>query len=361
MPLVPSYIKKLSNYKPGKPIEEVKRELGISNIIKLASNENPFGPSPKAIEAIQSNIHNFHRYPDASGYDLRTKLAKNFNVKIDNVVIGAGSEGIMSTIMRTFLLNDDQLIGSENSFIGFKVLANASGRLTKWVPMKDNRYDLTGMAKQINDYTKIIYIANPDNPMGTFITKDEFDEFYSYVPPRALIILDEAYFEFAKDIPEYPDSMHYRYNNVITLRSFSKAYGLGGLRIGYGFAHHDLISNLMKVKVPFEPSIPAQIAGCAALEDLDFLNKTLTENNNSLQYLQSELDKLEVLFLPSAANFITTIWESEDEAIRIVNKLMEDGIIVRHLKSFGRPNYIRISTGLKEENKRLISQLKLIL
>ena len=361
MPLVPSYIKKLSSYKPGKPIEEVKRELGISNIIKLASNENPLGPSPKAIKAIKSNIHNFHRYPDASGYDLRKKLAKNFNVEIDNVVIGAGSEGIMSTIMRTFLLNDDQLIGSENSFIGFKVLANASGRLTKWVPMKDNRYDLDGMATKINDYTKIIYIANPDNPMGTFITKDEFDEFYSYVPPRVLIILDEAYFEFAKAIPEYPDSMNYRYNNVITLRSFSKAYGLGGLRIGYGFAHHDLISNLMKVKVPFEPAIPAQIAGCAALEDLDFLERTVKENKNSLQYLENELGKLKVLFLPSAANFITTIWKSEDEALRIVNRLMEAGIIVRHLKFFGWPNYIRISTGLEEENKRLISQLKAII
>ncbi|OUX30080.1 MAG: histidinol-phosphate transaminase [bacterium TMED264] len=361
MALVPSYIKKLASYKPGKPIEEVKRELGISNIIKLASNENPLGPSPKAIKAIQSNIHNFHRYPDASGYDLRKKLAKNFNVKIDNVVIGAGSEGIMSTIMRTFLLNDDQLIGTENSFIGFKILANASGRLTKWVPMKDNRYDLINMAKEINDYTKIIYIANPDNPMGTFITKDEFDEFYSYVPPRVLIILDEAYFEFAKEIPEYPDSMFYRYNNVITLRSFSKAYGLGGLRIGYGFAHHDLISNLMKVKVPFEPSIPAQIAGCAALEDLDFLKRTVQANKKSLKYLQNELVKLEVLFLPSATNFITTIWKSEDKARRIVNKLMGKGIIVRHLKSFGWPNYVRISTGLEEENKRLVYQLKAIL
>ena len=361
MPLVPSYIKKLSSYKPGKPIEEVERELGISNIIKLASNENPLGPSPKAINAIESNIHNFHRYPDASGHDLRKKLAKNFNVKIDNVVIGAGSEGIMSTIMRTFLLNDDQLIGSENSFIGFKVLANASGRLTKWVPMKNNRYDLEGMAKKINDYTKIIYIANPDNPMGTFVTKDEFDEFYSYVPSRALIILDEAYFEFAKNIPEYPDSMHYRYNNVITLRSFSKAYGLGGLRIGYGFAHHDLISNLMKVKVPFEPSILAQIAGCAAMEDIDFLKKTIQVNEVGLKFFENELDKMEIVYVPSATNFITTIWKSEKEASRIVEKLMEAGIIVRHLKSFGWPNYIRISIGKENENLRLISTLKTIL
>jgi len=276
-------------------------------------------------------------------------------------VIGAGSEGIMSTIMRTFLLNDDQLISTKNSFIGFKVLANSSGRITKWVPMKDNRYDLNSMAKKINDYTKIIYIANPDNPMGTFITKDEFNDFYSYVPSRALIILDEAYFEFAKDIQEYPDSMHYRYNNVITLRSFSKAYGLGGLRIGYGFAHHDLISNLMKVKVPFEPSMPAQAAGCAALEDLDFLKKTLELNKNSIQYLQNAFKDLGVLFVPSATNFITTIWNSESEAEQIVSELLKARIIVRHLKSFGWANYIRISAGLKRENERLIDQLKVIL
>ena len=361
MPLVPAYIKQLSSYKPGKPIEEVRRELGIKNIIKLASNENPLGPSPKAKKAIQSNIEMIHRYPDVSGYDLRKKLAKKFKVKLNNVVIGAGSEGIMSTIMRTFLLNDDELLSSENSFIGYKVLAQASGRKTQWTPMKKNRYDLDAMAKKINDYTKIIYIANPDNPMGTYITKDEFDEFYSYVPSRTLIILDEAYHEYAKNIPDYPDSMYYRYNNVITLRSFSKAYGLGGLRLGYGFAHQDLISNLMKVKVPFEPSILAQIAGCAAMEDIDFLKKTIQVNEVGLKFFENELDKMEVVYIPSATNFITTIWESEKEASRIVEKLMEAGIIVRHLKSFGWPNYIRISVGKENENLRLISTLKTIL
>ena len=361
MPLVPSYIKQLASYKPGKPIEEVKRELGITNIIKLASNENPLGPSPKAKKAIQSNIEMIHRYPDVSGYNLRKKLAQKFNVKINNVVLGAGSEGIMSTIMRTFLLNDDELLSAENSFIGYKVLAKASGRKTQWIPMKDNRYDLNEMAKKINDYTKIVYIANPDNPMGTYITKDEFDEFYSYVPSRTLIILDEAYYEYANNILDYPDSMYYRYNNVITLRSFSKAYGLGGLRIGYGFAHQDLISNLMKVKVPFEPSMPAQVAGCAALDDLDFLEKTIHVNKVGLQFFENELNQMGVLFVPSATNFLTTIWETENQATRIVDKLMKAGIIVRHLKSFGWPNYIRISIGIEEENIRLISQLKTIL
>ena len=285
MPLVPSYIKKLNSYKPGKPISEVQREFGLDKIIKLASNENPLGPSPKAKLAINKALNDLHRYPDAAGYELRKKLAEKFNIKISNVVLGAGSEGIMSTIIRTFLLNYDELISAADSFIGFKVLANASGRKVHWVPMKNHKYDLLKLVDQINDYTKIIYIANPDNPMGTYITKKEFDSFYKYVPERVLIILDEAYFEYANSSEDYPDSMSYRYDNVITLRSFSKAYGLGGVRIGYGFAHSELISNLIKVKVPFEPSSLAQVAATAALDDYSFLSDTLELNRDGLAFL----------------------------------------------------------------------------
>ena len=361
MPLVPSYIKKLKSYKPGKPIEEVERELGLNNVIKLASNENPLGPSPKAMDAIQGAMVDLHRYPDASGYELRKKLAGKFNVKIDNVVLGSGSEGIMSTIMRTFLLNDDELISAKNSFIGFRVLANASGRNVRWVPMRQHRYDLEVMANEITDYTKIIYIANPDNPMGTYVTKEEFDQFYSYVPERVLIILDEAYYEFACEIQDYPDSMNYRHDNVITLRSFSKAYGLGGIRIGYGFAHDQLIKNLLKVKVPFEPSLLAQVAGMAALDDGDFLSRTIILNEKGKKYLKEELELLKVQYIASAANFITTIWESENRANSLTENLLKKGVIVRQLTSFGWPNYIRVSIGLEEENEKFIKSLKEIL
>jgi histidinol-phosphate aminotransferase len=361
MPLVPSYIKKLKSYKPGKPIEEVERELGLNNVIKLASNENPLGPSPKAMDAIQGAMVDLHRYPDASGYELRKKLAGKFNVKIDNVVLGSGSEGIMSTIMRTFLLNDDELISAKNSFIGFRVLANASGRNVRWVPMKQHRYDLEVMANEITDYTKIIYIANPDNPMGTYVTKEEFDQFYSYVPERVLIILDEAYYEFACEIQDYPDSMNYRHDNVITLRSFSKAYGLGGIRIGYGFAHDQLIKNLLKVKVPFEPSLLAQVAGMAALDDGDFLSRTIILNEKGKKYLKEELELLKVQYISSAANFITTRWESENRANSLTENLLKKGVIVRQLTSFGWPNYIRVSIGLEEENEKFIKSLKEIL
>ena len=361
MPLVPSYIKKLKSYKPGKPIEEVQRELGLDNIIKLASNENPLGPSPKALSAIQNSMIESHRYPDASGYELRKKLSNRFNVNINNVVLGSGSEGIMSTIMRTFLLNDDELVSAQNSFIGFRVLANASGNKIHWVPMKNHHYDLESMADKITDYTKIVYIANPDNPMGTYITRKEFDAFYSHVPERVLIILDEAYFEYAENREDYPDSMTYRYDNVITLRSFSKAYGLGGIRIGYGFAHDELISNLLKVKAPFEPSALAQVAGHAALDDSGFLSKTVETNERGMNYLREQLEIIGVKYIPSVANFITTIWDSESRATELTKELLKKGVIVRQLNSFGWPAYIRISIGLEKENHRFINALKEIL
>ena len=358
MPLVPSYIKKLKSYKPGKPIEEVQRELGLDDIIKLASNENPLGPSPKALSAIQNSMMESHRYPDASGYELRKKLSIRFNVNMNNVVLGSGSEGIMSTIMRTFLLNDDELVSAQNSFIGFRVLANASGNKIHWVPMKNHHYDLESMADKITDYTKIVYIANPDNPMGTYITRKEFDAFYSHVPERVLIILDEAYFEYAESREDYPDSMTYRYDNVITLRSFSKAYGLGGIRIGYGFAHDELISNLLKVKAPFEPSALAQVAGHAALDDSGFLSKTVETNKRGMNYLREQLEIIGVKYIPSVANFITTIWDSESRATELTKELLKKGVIVRQLNSFGWPAYIRISIGLEKENYRFINALK---
>ena len=361
MPLVPSYIQNLANYVPGKAIKEVQRELGLNHVDKLASNENSLGPSPKAIEAMAKTLSGLHRYPDVSGYELRTKLARRYNINMDNVILGGGSEGIMSTIMRTFLLSDDEIISAANSFIGFRVLANASGRKVHWVPMKNYRYDLEAMAEKVTDYTKIIYIANPDNPMGTYITRKEFEEFYVHIPERVLIILDEAYYEFAQSRNDYPDSMTYRYDNIITLRTFSKAYGLAGLRIGYGFAHDELIRNLMKVKEPFSPSLIAQTAGSAAMDDSAFLEKTLTINETGYTFLQKELTSLGIETVPSVANFITSIWETNAQALDITQSLLKKGIIVRNLKAFGWPNCIRISIGTADENGRFIDALKSIL
>ena len=361
MTLVPPYIKNLKNYVPGKSIDSVKNELGLKNIYKLASNENPNGPSKKALNAIRNSLESIHRYPDPSGLELRNKLAQKFNLNIDNIVLGSGSEGIMSTIMRTFLNKGDEIITAKNSFIGFKVLANASGKKIHWVPMKNHRYDLKHMLEFVNKNTKIIYIANPDNPMGTFVKQLEFEKFYSEIPKRVLIILDEAYFEYSKDLKNYPDSMNYRYDNIITLRTFSKIYGLAGLRVGYGFAHSNLIGNIMKVKEPFTPSLLGINAAIAALDDDAFLKKSVKKNKIELKTLKDKLNKMEIKNIPSATNFITSIWPSTKIAKRINDLLLKKGIIVRHLAPFGWPKYVRFSIGNKHENKALIDNLEIVI
>ncbi|MBC8256313.1 MAG: histidinol-phosphate transaminase [Candidatus Marinimicrobia bacterium] len=359
MPLVPQHIRNLKPYKPGRPIEEVRRELGLEHIIKLASNENPHGPSPKALEAVQSTLADNFRYPDASAYLLREKLAECFNIKINNVVVGAGSEGVMSTIMRTFLRQGDEIIAADNSFIGFRVLANASGVHTNWVPLKNYHHDLPEMAKQINDYTKIIYLANPDNPTGTYFPKSEFDAFMSLVPERVLVLLDEAYFEYACHLADYPDSMHYRYDNVITLRTFSKAHGLAGFRVGYGFAHEDLIQNLNKVKLPFEPAWPAQIAAQAALDDTEYIKHTISHCHKGMKILEQAFYDNGIKTIPSTANFITLIFSSDKEAQTFNEKMLHNGIILRHLPGWGLPNCVRVTVGTEEENNILMDNVNI--
>jgi histidinol-phosphate aminotransferase len=358
MSLVPKHIKKLSPYKPGKTIDFVKREYNLDVIIKLASNENPLGPSMKSLNAISKMLKNSHRYPDASGYLLRKKLADKFNVKIDNVVLGGGSEGIMSSIIRTFLKERDELISAKNSFIGFRVLANASGRKVHWVPMINYKYNLEGIVKKINTNTKIIYIANPDNPTGTYITVSQFDTFMKKVPDRVLVILDEAYFEYACSVSDYPDSMVYRYDNVITLRTFSKIYGLAGLRIGYGFAHKSLIDNLMKVKLPFEPSSVSQEAALLALEDKEHIQKSIQVNLIEKERLINVLNKIGLNYIPSIANFITIIFKNRDDVINCSNYLLANGIIIRDLIGFGLPDGMRVTIGTNEENLYFIQKLK---
>ena len=358
MTLVPKHIKNLLPYKAGKPIEEVKRQLGLKKIIKLASNENPLGPSNVAIKAVKKILLDTHRYPDSNGYDLRTQLAQKFNLNINNVIIGGGSEGIMSVIMRTFLSSDDEIIATENSFIGFRVLANASGIKTNWVSMKDYHYDLESMAKEINDNTKVIYLANPDNPTGTYFNKDEFDNFMEKVPDRVIVILDEAYFEYASDIPNYPDSMHYRYDNVITLRTFSKIHGLAGFRVGYGFANSDLVSNLMKVKLPFEPSTLGQVAACAALKDEDHLLNSIQINNSEKVKLESFFKENDMKYIPSVTNFLTLRFTSSDKADKFCDSLLNKGVIVRNLSSFGLADCVRVTIGVSDENNFLINCIK---
>jgi len=360
MPLVPSYIESLQPYKPGKPIEEVKREYGLKYIVKLASNENPLGPSPMAIEELRTHINGLNYYPN-SGYDLRIVLAEKFSLKVDNVIVGNGSDGIMSNIIRTFLCDEDEVLTTEAAFIGFQVLARSRGVQYRTVPYRNWTYNLHALTQQINEHTKIIYLANPNNPTGTIFTKQEFDDFYKKVPERVLIILDEAYFEYAHDNPLYPDSMHYRYDNVITLRTFSKIYGLAGLRIGYGFAHETLIANLLKVKLPFEPNTLAQAAAVGGLRDKEFVHRSLELNSRGLPFVANALRELGLIVVPSETNFVMGAMKTEDDIKTIYQGLLKRGVIIRPLKAFGLPHCMRITIGTDEQNQFLIEKMKEVL
>src|SRR5579884_3964852 len=357
MRLVPPYIENLRPYQAGRSAEEVRRQYGLTRVIKLASNENPLGPSPLALEAMRAAMDTLNLYPNG-GLELRQVLAREFDVKVENVIAGSGSEGIMSNIIRTFLCDEDEVLTTEGAFIGFQVLAKSRGVAYRTVPYRDWHYDLPALARQVNERTKIVYLANPNNPTGTIFTRAEFDDFYRHVPERVLIILDEAYFEYARDNPRYPDSMHYRYDNVITLRTFSKVYGLAGVRIGYGFAHETLIGNLLKVKLPFEPSALAQAAGIGALADKAFLHHSLELNARGLTFLTNALTRLGMKVVPSEANFVMVEMETAEQTARLVQDLLGQGIIVRPLGAFGLPRCIRISTGTDEANQFCIETVE---
>lgn len=356
--LVPPYIEQLRPYEPGLDPEEVRRLYGLDRVIKLASNENPLGPSPRAVEAMRACLQGAHRYPSAGGRRLREVLARNFHLKVENVITGNGSESLIANIVRAFLCDDDEVLTTEAAFIGFQVAAKSRGVAYRTVPYRDWRYDLRALAAAITPRTKIIYLANPNNPTGAIFTRAEFEEFHRRVPERVLIILDEAYFEYAQANPLYPDSMQYRYDNVITLRTFSKVYGLAGVRVGYGFAHQELIANLLKVKLPFEPSLVAEAGAIAALEDTEFIARSVESNAQGMAFLSRALTELGLKPVPSQANFLLLPFESDQEARRFTQWLLRQGIIIRPLAAFGLPDCVRISVGAQQENAIFIEAVE---
>lgn len=357
MTLVPPYIESLIPYKPGKSPEQIREQYGLKDIIKLASNENPIGSSPKGIAAAKDSYHDINIYPDG-GLMLRNRLAKLYEVKLDNVVVGNGSESILANIVRTFMCDDEEVLTAEGTFIGIYVAAWSRGVKMITVPLKNFAFDLEAMAKEITPKTKIIYLANPNNPTGTYFTRQEFEHFMTKVPDKTLVILDEAYCEFAEDFPDYPDSMTYRLDNVITLRTFSKAYGLAAVRIGYGFCHEDLCRNVLKVKLPFEPSIVAQAAGAGALEDTEFLKLTQDTNRKGRELMPKIYDELGLKYIPSAANFFMLPFETEAQALKFSEELEKRGVIVRPLRGFMLPHCVRITIGTPEQNEILANALR---
>lgn len=348
--LVPDYIEKLEVYQAGKPIDELAREKGLTKISKLASNENPLGPSPFAIREMTNALWDVHRYPDMFAHQLKNSLCNLYRLKPQNIILGNGSEGIMGYIVRAFLQPNEEVVTSENTFIGFLILAKSVGAKLIQVPRQaDYKYDVVAMSKQITPNTKIVYIANPDNPTGTYITRPEFDYLMEHVPSHTIVILDEAYFEFAQGQLDYPDSMTYRYDNVITLRTFSKAYGISGIRCGYGFGHEYLVGALHKVKLPFEPGLIAQKGAYGALQDYPHLLRTLENNKQRYEELFTYLNQHGLNPIPSVTNFITFKTGSEEASTFLYEGLLNHGVIIRPLRANLMPDHVRVSLGTKEE------------
>ena len=360
--LIPEYIEKLKVYQAGKPIDEVAREKGLTKISKLASNENPLGPSPYAIREMTNALWDVHRYPDMHATDLKKKLCELYNVKPANIILGNGSEGIMAYIARAFIQPGDEVLTAEKTFIGFHILATGAGAKIVTCPRTpDMRYDVKALAEAVNENTKVLYIANPDNPTGTYITEHEFDYLMQYVPKHTLVILDEAYFEFAQSTWDYPDSMKYRYDNVITLRTFSKAFGLSGIRVGYGFANEDFITALHKVKLPFEPNLIGQKGAHGALSDYPHLERTIRNNTKRYYEILKFLDQKGFNPVRSITNFICFKTGSLEASDYLFNELLNRGVIIRPLKANNMPDWVRVSIGLKEELKHFFDAMEEIL
>lgn len=358
--LVPEHIEQLKAYTPGRPAVQLMKELGIERFIHLASNENPLGPPASARAAIQEAMTFMNRYPESGAYDLRQELAETYRVKLDNIAVGSGSESIMANIIRAFVAGDDEVVTSEGTFIGFYVLVNSHGARLIKVPLKNYHFDLDGIAEAINERTKLIYLCNPNNPTGTIFSRQQFEGFMKKIPEHVLVILDEAYFEFTMGVSEFPDSMTYRYDNVLTLRTFSKAYGMAGVRLGYGLGHDYLISFVNKVKLPFEPNILAQAAGVAALRDTDFLRRTLDNNDLGLKMITEAFKSLGVHYTPTHANYIMLDLGSQARVTQVHEALLRHGIAVRPLVAFGLPQCLRITVGLPEENEAFIKAFRAV-
>jgi histidinol-phosphate aminotransferase len=356
----PDYVAAIKPYVPGKPVEELERELGIRDSVKLASNENPLGPSPLALKAIneeltkQKSANSLNRYPDGSGYYLKKALSEKLSVKEDEIILGNGSNELLDIVIRTYLQPGDEAVMAHPSFVVYAMGVQALGGKSVLVPLKNYTHDLETMGDAVTQKTKMLFIANPNNPTGTMNTRQEFDQLMKSLPDGILVVMDEAYYEYVAD-PEYADSMKYFRGgrDILILRTFSKIYGLAGLRIGYGIARSDLITEINKLRPPFNTNSIAQIAALHALQDEAHIKASREINEQGKKYLYGELSSLGMLYVPTEANFI---YITVEDAQSLYNALLQRGVIVRPMG----PGAIRITIGLPGENQRLIEALKKI-
>jgi histidinol-phosphate aminotransferase len=354
---IPDYILSIKPYTPGKPLEELEREYGIVDSIKLASNENPLGPSPMAVKAIKNAIGKLNRYPDGSGHDLIQKISEHLGVSSKNIVLGNGSDEIIGMLALGLLQPGDEAVLAYPSFLMYEIMVRSADATPVFVPLKSLSIDLGGIKEKITSKTRMVFLCNPNNPTGTIIFKKNFETFLEKIPPEVIVVVDEAYIEFVRD-PNCAKSIEYLDNDrpLVTLRTFSKVYGLAGLRIGYGVMPHEMANLLNRIRMPFNTNSLAQAGACAAIEDTVFFEKVLTLIHQGLDFLYDSLDRLGVTYFPTQTNFILIdVCKDADE---IYEKMLRQGVIVRSMRSYGYPNYIRINVGLHEENVRFIQALE---
>lgn len=355
--LIPEYIRGLPVYVPGKPIEEVEHELKI-HAVKLASNENPLGPSPKAVKAVKAAVAETNRYPDGGTHRLRQKLARKRGVTSDEIFIGLGSSEIIDIAARLLLSRGKTGVTSHGTYAPFSIAIRASGAELVLVPQRDFAFDLTAMVQAVmrNRETRVVYLANPNNPTGTAFGARDFEQFLSSIPSDILVVLDEAYIHYA-DRPDMPDSakLFRQYRNLLVMRTFSKVYGMAGMRIGYGMAHENIVRIMNKLRTPFNVSGVSQAAALAALDDTKHVELSITTNAAERARLFSGLTKLGLRAVRSHANFIFV--DIGPEANELCDELLHEGVIVRPLGWMGFPEAIRISVGIAEENDKLLAAM----
>ncbi len=351
----------LDPYVPGTPIEEVQRQYGLEDVIKLASNENPFGPSPKALEAIQETLPKLNTYPDGESRDLRRALGDFLDVEPSHVTVGNGADGVIMGACMAYLDHDSEVVVSRSSFPVYDIYTRIMRAELKKTPLKGYGLDLDAMAEAITPHTKLVFVCNPNNPTGTIVTADEVSAFMERVPDHVLVVFDEAYYELV-NAEDFPDTLAYvreRRRNVLVLRTFSKVFGLAGVRLGYGIGVPEVLEPLQRVKEPFAVNLLAQAAGIGALKDRAFLERTVAMNRRERQYLYERFEELGLTYVPSHTNFILV--KIGPDACEVQERLKRQGVIVRPCTGYDIPEFLRITVGDRAQNERLIAALERVL
>ncbi|HDY85676.1 hypothetical protein LCGC14_1495380 [marine sediment metagenome] len=351
-------VNELQPYVPGKPIEELERQYGIKNIIKLASNENPLGPSKSALTALAKAAKDLTRYPDGNGFILKTALAEKYQVEPSQITLGNGSNDVLEIIARTFVSPADEVLFSQYTFAVYPIVTQAIGAKGVVAPAHNYGHDLQAMSALISDRTKLIFIANPNNPTGTCLADEELEAFIAKVPLNTLVVLDEAYVEYG-DATADTISWLAKYPNLIITRTFSKAYGLAGLRVGFALSHPDVANLLNRIRQPFNVNGLALVAATAALTDDAYITATKQLNDQGMAQLIAGFNAMSISYIPSKANFITVDVEQNGPAL--YELLLQQGVIVRPLANYGLPQHLRVSIGLQAENQRFLEVLSTLL